>query len=57
MVVPLLETNFVKNHEVWVSGNISTLFQKFVMNREKSWIFFNYAAGQGDCRDELDQQM
>lgn len=57
MVVPLLETNLAKNHEVWVSGNISTHFQKFVTNREKKWIIFTYAAGQRDCRDELDEQM
>lgn len=39
IVVPLLETNLAKNREVWVSVNISTDFQKFVMNGEKNWIF------------------
>ena len=57
MVVPLLETNLDNNCEVWVPGSISTQFQKFVMNREKKLDFLNYVAGQGDCRDGLDEQM
>lgn len=41
VTAPLLENNLAKHCEVWVSGNISTHFQKFVMDtgKKKSWIF------------------
>lgn len=60
MAALLLENNLAKHCEVWVSENIYIHFQKFVMNTEKKkldFFFLNYAAGQEDCRDELDEQM
>lgn len=60
MAVPVLENNLAEHLKSGCLGthplNSKSLYRAQEKKRKLDF-FLNYAAGQDDCRDELDEQM